>query len=251
MKQASLLPSEPLEFEALSIALGDLPVHPVDPSDAFVANVKANGVLEPILVYREGREYRLSAGRRRLAAARLAGLKEIPALCFDRSKVNPASITLAENLQRTRNPSSEVAALRAIIREGMSEKEIAEAAALPVAEVRERLRVIQSLDVVLLDAFCAGKLSASVARSASRLSKSKQARVVKMFESGETLNAGKVRALTKTTQEAIETETEKDLRERLAQAMRVVRAVAKNAGPLADPILLLAEKIAAAEKSKA
>ncbi len=50
------------------------------PASSFVESIKRHGVLQPILVQTRGGRYRLIAGRKRLAAAIAAGLREVPCL---------------------------------------------------------------------------------------------------------------------------------------------------------------------------
>ena len=50
------------------------------PAPTFVDSIKRHGVLQPILVQTRGGRYRLIAGRKRLAAAMAAGLREVPCL---------------------------------------------------------------------------------------------------------------------------------------------------------------------------
>ena len=50
------------------------------PAASFVESIKRHGVLQPILVQTRGGRYRLIAGRKRLAAAIAAGLREVPCL---------------------------------------------------------------------------------------------------------------------------------------------------------------------------
>ena len=50
------------------------------PAASFVESIKRHGVLQPILVQTRGGRYRLIAGRKRLAAAISAGLREVPCL---------------------------------------------------------------------------------------------------------------------------------------------------------------------------
>lgn len=64
-------------------------------------SVKTYGVLQPLLVAQlDGGQYLLIAGERRLRAAKLAGLANIPVLvgCFNSQEV--AEVALIENLQR-------------------------------------------------------------------------------------------------------------------------------------------------------
>src|ERR687885_996758 len=46
--------------------------------ESLAESIRHNGVLQPLLVHSEGQGYRLIAGHRRLEAARLAGLGEVP-----------------------------------------------------------------------------------------------------------------------------------------------------------------------------
>lgn len=64
-------------------------------------SIKAYGVLQPISVRSNGSTYyELIAGERRLRAAELAGLKEIPAIIIDVTDSDSAVLALVENLQR-------------------------------------------------------------------------------------------------------------------------------------------------------
>ena len=58
------------------------------------------GVLNPITVRRRGGDYELIAGERRLRAARLAGLTEVPCIVMDVDLQQASLIALVENLQR-------------------------------------------------------------------------------------------------------------------------------------------------------
>jgi ParB family chromosome partitioning protein len=50
------------------------------PAPPFIESIKRHGVLQPILVQTRGGRYRLIAGRKRLAAAIQAGLREVPCM---------------------------------------------------------------------------------------------------------------------------------------------------------------------------
>src|SRR5690349_3589121 len=49
-----------------------------DELGALAASIRDHGILQPLVVVREGAGYRLVAGERRLRAARLAGLERVP-----------------------------------------------------------------------------------------------------------------------------------------------------------------------------
>jgi ParB family chromosome partitioning protein len=71
----------------------------IDPEslDELTASVRQRGVLQPIIVKREGDGYLIMAGERRYRAAKAAGLAVVPAIVRDD---DPNEIALIENLQR-------------------------------------------------------------------------------------------------------------------------------------------------------
>lgn len=64
-------------------------------------SIKANGVIQPIIVRPAGDGFELIAGERRLRAARLAGLKTIPALVRSATDEQLLELALVENIHRT------------------------------------------------------------------------------------------------------------------------------------------------------
>ena len=66
----------------------------------LAASIREQGVIQPIIVHRIGTNFGLIAGERRWRAARLAGLKSIPALVREASKRELIEQALIENIQR-------------------------------------------------------------------------------------------------------------------------------------------------------
>jgi ParB family transcriptional regulator, chromosome partitioning protein len=66
----------------------------------LAASIKEQGVIQPIIVHRMSGGYQLIAGERRWRAARLAGLKTIPALVKEATKRELLEMALIENIQR-------------------------------------------------------------------------------------------------------------------------------------------------------
>jgi ParB family chromosome partitioning protein len=64
-------------------------------------SIKAQGVLQPVLVRKDGQHYKLIAGERRWRAAQAAGLKEVPVLVRDVTEAQAFELALVENLQRS------------------------------------------------------------------------------------------------------------------------------------------------------
>src|SRR5512133_2501025 len=68
--------------------------------EELAASIREHGVVEPILVRRDGQRYRIVAGERRWRAAQRAGLLEIPAIVRDASEREAFELALVENVQR-------------------------------------------------------------------------------------------------------------------------------------------------------
>ncbi|HKS95808.1 MAG TPA: ParB/RepB/Spo0J family partition protein [Terriglobia bacterium] len=63
-------------------------------------SIRASGVVQPVLLRRADARYQLVAGERRWRAARLAGLKSIPAVVRELNDRDTLELALTENLQR-------------------------------------------------------------------------------------------------------------------------------------------------------
>ncbi len=64
-------------------------------------SIRTNGVIQPIIVRPVGKNYQVIAGERRLRAAKIAGLQNIPAIIRDATDEQLLEIALVENIHRT------------------------------------------------------------------------------------------------------------------------------------------------------
>lgn len=111
----------------------------------LAASIAELGVLQPITVRRldDGR-LEVIAGRRRLAAARIAGLDTIPATFVDVDDDQAADVALAENLHRRDLSPVEVALAFARLRErGLNGRQIAARVGRSEATVSNYLRLLE------------------------------------------------------------------------------------------------------------
>lgn len=84
----------------------------------LAASIKEHGVLQPIIVRRNGSRYHIIAGERRVRASRIAGLADIPAMVKDASESQMMQLAVIENVQRQDlNPVEEASAYRRLIDE--------------------------------------------------------------------------------------------------------------------------------------
>jgi ParB family chromosome partitioning protein len=63
-------------------------------------SIKQHGLIQPLVVKKEGEFYSIIAGERRWRAAKLAGVKELPTIIMDLSDEKLLEISLIENIQR-------------------------------------------------------------------------------------------------------------------------------------------------------
>ena len=90
------------------IAVGDILPNPGQPRKCFDPNalrelagsISRYGILQPLSVRRRGSCFELVSGERRLRAAKLAGLKEVPCVILDIDSQESSILALVENLQR-------------------------------------------------------------------------------------------------------------------------------------------------------
>lgn len=68
--------------------------------EELATSIQALGLLQPLTVRRVGTSWELVAGERRLRAAKLAGLKEVPCLSLNIDSEQSSLLALVENLQR-------------------------------------------------------------------------------------------------------------------------------------------------------
>jgi len=127
-------------------------------------SIRTYGVLEPLLVRPADGAYELVVGERRLRAARMAGLREVPCRVVDLDARAAAEVQLLENLQRQDLDAIEEAqALRALIEEhGYTQEQLAERLGKSQPWVASRLRLL-NLPETVQDRITRGIVSPSAA----------------------------------------------------------------------------------------
>ncbi len=91
-----------------SIAIDQIDANPLQPRHIFqqerlaelAQSIRANGIIQPLVVRKAGERYQLVAGERRWRAAKLAELTHVPAVVQDIPDDRLLEITLIENIQR-------------------------------------------------------------------------------------------------------------------------------------------------------
>ncbi|MBL7004277.1 MAG: ParB/RepB/Spo0J family partition protein [Gammaproteobacteria bacterium] len=107
-------------------------------------SIRAQGVIQPVVVRANGDGYELIAGERRWRAAQLAGLQKIPVVVRDIDSKSAAAIALIENIQREDlNPLEESAALERLIKEfDLTHQQVADSVGRSRTAVTNLLRLL-------------------------------------------------------------------------------------------------------------
>ena len=117
-----------------TLPLGLIQPNPMQPRTSFnsdgleelAASIRANGIIQPIIVRRMGDSYQIVAGERRWRAARIAELEEVPVVVQDVADRAMLEVALIENIQREDlNPIETAHAFERLGRDlGLSQEEI-------------------------------------------------------------------------------------------------------------------------------
>jgi ParB family chromosome partitioning protein len=125
----------------------------------LAASIKRHGVLQPIVVSRDGDGYELVAGHRRVLAARVAGKSTIPAVVRDDVR-DRLELALVENLQRADLNAIETARAYKLLMEtyDLTQEQVAERVGKSRSQVANMLRTLTAPQP-LQDAVMEGKIS--------------------------------------------------------------------------------------------
>ena len=135
------------------IPLAQLRPNPQQPRRRFdeeglrelAASIRAYGILQPLTVRRGEGGYQLIAGERRMRAAAMAGLREVPCLIARVDEQDAGMLALIENLQRRDLDCFEEAAAiaRLISRYALSQEQAAEKLGRSQSAVANKLRLLR------------------------------------------------------------------------------------------------------------
>lgn len=133
-----------------------------EPFDDLVRSIRQHGIIQPLVVTKNGERYELIAGERRLRAAKQVGLATVPAVVRETEELEQLELAIVENVQRQDlNPIEEAQAYQQLIDEfGLTQEAIAEKVGKSRATVANILRLL-TLPAEILAALREGKISAS------------------------------------------------------------------------------------------
>jgi len=171
----ALLSSTPTEGDTLlEIGVEEIEPNPNQPRKAFdskaldelTASIKTSGVIQPVIVRRQGPRYQLVAGERRWRAASQAGLVRIPAILREVTDAESLELALVENLLREDlNPMEEAEAFdKLLARFAWTQEELAQRIGKERSSIANALR-LRHLPLPVQDDLRAGRLTMGHARA--------------------------------------------------------------------------------------
>lgn len=132
----------------------------------LAVSIREHGVIQPIIVKKEGERYIIVAGERRWRAARLASLKTIPCIVRNYTEKQISEIAIIENLQREDlNPIESAKAIKNLMNQyQMTQEEVADKIGKSRSAITNTLRLL-NLPEAIINLVETNKLSAGHARA--------------------------------------------------------------------------------------
>lgn len=129
-------------------------------------SIKEHGVIQPLIVRKEGKVYRIIAGERRWRAARVAGLETVPVIEKDVGDREVVEMALIENIQREDlNPLEEAEAYQRLITEfNLTQEKLSQRLSKSRPMIANKLRLLD-LDDNVKAYVTSGELSEGHART--------------------------------------------------------------------------------------
>lgn len=137
-----------------------------DKLDELTESIRKYGVIQPIIVRKDGEFYTIIAGERRWRACKNANIKSIPCIVRDIENKNASEIALIENLQREDlNPIDEANAYEYIMeRYGITQEEVSSIVGKSRVYVTNIMR-LSNLDEYVKNKIVSNEISAGHGRA--------------------------------------------------------------------------------------
>ncbi|WBB32400.1 ParB/RepB/Spo0J family partition protein [Parvimonas micra] len=137
-----------------------------DSLEELANSIKADGVIQPIVVRKVGDKYEIIAGERRFRASKLAGLEKVPIIIKNVSDRKARELALVENIQREDlNPIEEAISLKTLMEEyKLTQQELSDIVGKSRSYIANNLRLLNLSDYIK-DYLIRGELSPSQGRT--------------------------------------------------------------------------------------
>lgn len=153
---------------------------PQEKLEELADSIRAQGVIQPIVVRPAEEGFEILAGERRWRASKIAGLNEVPVVVRDVSDENAMALSLIENIQRhDLNAIEQAQAMQRLINEfKLTHEEIAKAVGKSRVAITNLLRLLR-LDIRVRTYLQEGEIEMGHARALLSLPEEEQALVAK------------------------------------------------------------------------
>lgn len=143
--------------------------------EELAESIKEHGIIQPLVVRRDGEGYEIVAGERRWRAARKSGLKKVPCLIREFTDEENMLVAIIENLQREDlNPIEEAEGLnRMIDTYGLTQEQVSKSVSKSRPYISNSLRLLK-LPKEIRDLVQQGELTAGHARALVNVSPERQ-----------------------------------------------------------------------------
>lgn len=129
-------------------------------------SIKMHGIIQPLIVSKNGGQYELIAGERRLQAAKRLGLKKVPVIVREADEMQKLELAIVENIQRhDLNPIEEGRAYQKLVDEfQMGQEEIAQKMGKSRSLVANKIRLL-NLPMEIQKGLIEGKITEGHAKA--------------------------------------------------------------------------------------
>ncbi len=137
-----------------------------DKLQELASSIKQHGIIQPLILKKNGERYMIIAGERRYRAARSAGLKEVPAIIKDFDDKQVLEVSIIENIQREDlNPIEEAQAIQMLMKEyDFTQESVADRLGRSRPAIANTLRLLNLPDFAQ-EHIITGKITAGHARA--------------------------------------------------------------------------------------
>lgn len=137
-----------------------------DSLEELANSIKADGVIQPIVVRKVEDKYEIIAGERRFRASKLAGLEKVPVVVKNVSDRKARELALVENIQREDlNPIEEAISLKTLMEEyKLTQQELSDIIGKSRSYIANNLRLLNLSDYIK-EYLIRGELSPSQGRT--------------------------------------------------------------------------------------
>ncbi len=162
------------EGNFINVAVNLIDPNPVQPRQTFndesladlAESIKENGIIQPLVVIKSGGGYELIAGERRLRAAKVLGLSEVPVIVRDGNELRKLELALVENIQRDNlNAIEEALAYQKLMDElSLTQEDVAKRVGKSRSQIANKIRLL-GLSVEIKRALNTSQISEGHARA--------------------------------------------------------------------------------------